>query len=312
MLDAFKRDVRSYTRLALAAYDRLETDPNSIRSRLALLKDNRQARENPVRLTETFISATASAWEDDIVVAAAIDKLDYTVPMKGYHVFVPYNEINIGRPNMQATLKEVVDKLPLSLLRKEVRLIMNIFRLNPLTVDGQNFFDASHTHINDTAYSNIVEFDVVDEDNPTFDEAKAAINEALARLASINAIEAEVVDAAQFKQDILITCHTAAQMTVFEQVRTQAQRNNVENELKGSFTLLLDRNPASGTETSFEVSYLPPGGPRPAIFVPDMAPWLDVWKDGVRNGFVAVGMKEIFGVKPGHAFSTVRVTLGEA
>ena len=101
-------------------------------------------------------------------------------------------------------------------------------------------------------------------------------------------------------------------MTVFEQIRTQSQRNNVENELKGSFTLLLDRNPASGTETSFEVSYLPPGGPRPAIFVPDMAPWMDVWKDGIRNGYVAVGMKEIFGVKPGHAFSTVRVTLGEA
>lgn len=312
MLDTFKRDVKTYTRLALAAYDKLETDPNSIRNRLALTKDNRQARENPVRLTETFISATASAWEDDMVVAAAIDKLDYTVPMKGYQVAVPYNVINIGRPNMLATLQEVIAKLPLAMMRKEVRLIMNVFRLNPLTVDGQNMFDTDHTHINGTAYSNIVEIDVVDETKPTFDESKTAINEALTRLASLNAIEAEVVDMSQFKQDILITCHTDAQMTIFEQVRTQAQRNNIENELKGAFTLIRDRNPASGTETSFEVSYLPPGGPRPAIFVPDMAPWLDTWEDSKRNGYVAVGMKEICGVKPGHAFSTVRVTLGEA
>jgi hypothetical protein len=312
MLDTFKRDVRSYTRLALAAYDKLETDLNSLRSRLSLLKDNRQARENPVRLTETFISATASAWEDDIVVSSAIEKLDYTVPMKGYHVYVPYNEINIGRPNMLATLQEVVAKLPLALLRKEVKLIMNVFRLNPLTVDGQNFFDTDHTHINGVAYSNVVPFEVANPALPTFDESKAAISEALTRLASINAIEAEVVDASQFKQDITIICHSAAQMAVFEMVRTQVQRNNVENELKGAFSLLLDRNPASGTETSFEVCYLPAGGPRPAIFVPDVAPWLDTWKDNVRNGYVAVGMKEIFGVKPGHAFTTVRVELEEA
>lgn len=314
MLDAFKRDVRNFTRLALAAYDKLETDPTSLRNRLSLLHDNRQARENPVRLTESFIPATATAWEDDVVVKGAIEKLDYTVPMKGYHVFVPYNTINIGRPNQVATVEEVVAKMPLSLLRKEVKLIMNVFRNNPLTVDGQDFFSASHLHIDGaTAYDNTFEIEVADEDAPTFDEAKAAISQGMTLLATNNAIEAEVVDAAQFKKDLIVIAHSTAQMVVFEAIRTQRTRNNVENELFGTFDLLLDKRPATGTEMAFEMCYVPPGGPRPAIFVPDKAPWTEAWETNqVPNGYVAIGMKEICGVKPGHAHSTVRGTFATA
>lgn len=314
MLDIFKRDVRNYTRLALVAYDKLESDPTSLRNRLALMQDNRQARENPVRLTESFIPATASAWEDDVVVKGAVEKLDYTVPMKGYHVFVPYNTINIGRPNLAATLDEIMAKMPLALMRKEVRLIMNIFRLNPLTVDGQNFFDTDHVHIDgSTSYDNTFEAAAVDEDAPTFEEAKAALSAGMVRLAENNAIEAEVVDAAQFKKDLIVICHTAAQMVVFEQVRTQRARDNKENELFGTFDLLLDKQPAAGTEQSFEMCYVPVGGGRPAIFVPDKAPWAEAWESNqVPNGYVAVGMKEICGVKPGHAHTTVRGTFSES
>lgn len=313
MLDIFKRDVRSYTRLALVAFDKLETDPNSITNRLALTIDNRQARENPRRLTESFIPTLATAWEDDVIVKGSIEKLDYTVPMKGYHVFTAYNTVNIGRPNQAATLEEVMAKQPLALLRKRVKLIMNIFRLNPLTVDGQNFFDDSHLHIDgSTSYDNTLDVEVAIPASPTFDEAKAAIAAGMTRLADNNALEAEVVDASQFKKDLIVICHNAAQMAVFEQVRTQRSRNNVENELVGTFSLLYDRHPASGTEDAFEMCYVPAGGPRPAIFVPDKAPWVEAWETNqVPNGYVAVGMKEIYGVKPGHAHTSVRVSLVE-
>lgn len=308
MLDTLRRDVRSYTRLALAAYDKLEGDPAALRSRLAILHDNRVARENPVRLTETFLSATASAWEDELVISGAIDNLDYTVPMKGYHAWFAYNEINIERPNQAATLQQMIARLPKSLMDKQVRLILNIFRLNPLTVDGQNFFADAHVHINGASYDNTLDVNIGTPAAPTFDEGKTAINAALTRLAENNALEAEFSTTSQFRSDILVVAHNAAQAQVFEQIRTQTSRNNVENELKGTFDVMLDRKPASGTEDMFEVVYTPPGGARPAIFVPDRAPWLDTWKDGVRNGYVAIGMKEIFGVKPAHAFSTVRVT----
>lgn len=311
-LDSLRRDVRQFMRLALAKYDTLESDPTSLRNRLALTVDNRQRRDNPVRLTEDFITVQAGPWEDEMVASGRIDKLEYTVPMRGYHAALPFNNVNIGRPNVVATLERMAAALPAALMRLQVKLLMNVFRLNPLTVDGQSFWSDAHVHPNDATYDNTLDFTAADPDpaNITFDEGKAILHRAMARIATNQGMEAEVVDAGEIGRDLIVIAHNATHWGVLNLVRTRQINENTPNELAGAFTLLLDRNPTSGDENKLEVVHTPPSGPRPAFFVPDTSPILDAWDDKSRNGYSVIAMKEQFGIKAGHAHVAVQVTVG--
>jgi hypothetical protein len=141
MLDTLKRQLLNYRDLVIDLYDKLETSADSVKALFANTIDNRQARENPVRLSHVIYTSQAVAWEDEIVTGGAIEELQFTVPMKGYDVFSAFNKVNIERPESLAKLEAMARPWPKAMERLQIKQILSVFRSNPLAYDGQNFFD---------------------------------------------------------------------------------------------------------------------------------------------------------------------------
>ena len=308
MLDTLRKHLRQFRTIVLDAYDKLEADPNQVRNLLALTIDNRRERSNPVRLDEDFVYPELYAWADERETGGAIDRLEYAVALKGYSAAVPYNKVNIDRPDVVMKLSAIVAKLPLAFFRMQTRLLMNVFRLNPLTVDGQNFFSTAHVYpAGKGTYDNTIDTPFSTLATPTFDEVKTILHNARARFAENLSIEAEVLTSSEVQGSLAVIVHNTAHWSMFEQVRTQRQRSNIDNEAAGTFSLLYDRNCTAGQENRIEFVQSLPGGPRPAFLVLDKDPVLDAWEDdGYHNDQVAVGIQGIFGVKPAHAVSAIQ------
>lgn len=301
MLDLLKRQLISIRTLALNIYDNLDAGETAT-GRLAATIDNRRERENPVRLDQDFFFPEIYGWEDELITVEGLDKIDFVVPMKGYDAAIPYNRVNIGRPETVARLERAVPRIAVAFQRMQQRRVMEVFRKNPLSYDGQNFFDTDHAHPSDKGtYSNVLALGFTDPAAPTVDEAKELLDAARSRFATNLTIESEVIDAARLDDNLLVIVHNATHFSTFNKVRTKPRFELEENEHQGTFTLLQDQRPTSGQENSIEIVFTEPNGPRPAFLVLDQDPMLDTWEsDRFGNEYVAVGMKGIFGVKPGY------------
>jgi len=311
-IDALKREVKTYREVAYNLYEQLEADPAQIKNLLAISMDNRQAKENPVRIQEAMFFPEVYSWHDQVVAGAELDKIDWTVPLKGYDAFVPYNKVNIGRPSSVHKLDRIVPRLPEAWMRKQVAEIMNVFRVNGLSYDGQNFFDTDHTHpASKGTYSNVTTPNWSTTSAPTFAELVSCMDEVRARFVTNLALDAEVIDGSKFANSLVVIAHNATTWAMFEQLRVaQLVPSSTEPNLwKGGFQLLLDNKPTSGQTDYVEVVLALPGGPRPAFFVLDAEPVLDAWETNqVPNGYVAVGLTEgIFGVKAGYPQTAIQV-----
>lgn len=313
MIDSLKRQLVQFRTLAIDFYDKLAASPEEIRNRLAIVVDNRGERQNPVRMDEDFFFPVVHGWEDKAATIEGLDKIEFVVPMKGYDAFLPYNEVNIDRPDTVARLERMVPRLIPAFFEMQTRLIMNVFRKNPLCYDGQNFFDINHSHPgNKGSYSNVLTPTFADAGNPTIDEVKALLHEVNGRMVVNLAIDTEVVDGEKVSKMLVVVVHNVAHWSKFELVRTMDKFDDNANEFKGTFKLLLDMKPTSGQENRIEFQFAAPGGPRPAFLVPDKDPVLDAWETNrVPDGYVAVGVKGIFGVKPGFPQGSVQARPNE-
>jgi hypothetical protein len=313
MIDSLKRQLVQFRTLAMDFYDKLAASPDEIRNKLATVVDNRGERQNPVRMDEDFFFPVVHGWEDQAATIEGLDKIEFVVPMKGYDAFLPYNAVNIDRPDTVARLERLVPRLVPAFFEMQTRLIMNVFRKNPLCYDGQNFFDTDHSHPGGKgAYSNVLTPTFAAAGNPTIDEAKALLHEVQGRLVQNLAIEAEVVNGDQVAKMLTVIVHNVAHWSKFNLVRTQEKFEDNSNEFRGTFSLLLDRHPTSGQENRIEFQLSELGGPRPAFLVPDKDPVLEAWETNrVPNGYVAIGVKGIFGVKPGFPQGSVQARPNE-
>lgn len=311
-IDAFRREVKNYREYSTSLYDQLEADPASLKNLLALQVDNRAAKENPVRIQEALFFPEAIAWTDQRIAGADLDKINFTVPLAGYDVFIPYNKVNIGRPHTVHKLDQIIPRLPEAWMRKQVGVMMDVFRTNPLAYDGQNFFDTDHTHpAGMGTYSNVTTPNWTTPATPTFAEASAALAEVRAKFAAILSVQAEVLDLSKLSQGLVIIVHNSAHATTFEQLRTLlfVPGTTEPNPWKGGFTLLIDNKPTGGEEDYIEMVMALPGGARPIVLVVDTEPVLDAWETNqIPNGYIAVGLTDgIFGVKPAFPQSAVQV-----
>lgn len=309
-IEILRRHLRSVREVTFSIYDRLETDPNTVRSSLAMTIDNRTVRENPVRLDQWFFFPEVHAWEDEKVVIPGLDKIDFTVPLKGYDAVLPYNRVDIERPNVVARLEQMVGQLPPAFFRMQTRKILEVFRQNSLAYTGQSFFSNAHVHPQDQGnFSNVVALGFADPANPTFDEVKDLLHRVRARFVTNQTIQAELLDEGEVRDSLLVIVHNESHWSLFDQVRTKREFNDNENELRGTFRLLRDAKPTPGQENRIEFVLSTDGGPRPAFLVIDQDARLDAW-DGSRNRFsnayVAVGLEGIFGVKPGYPQTSIQ------
>ncbi len=295
--------------MALDIYDRLDAS-QSVRDLFAFAIDNRQLRENPVRIDEEFFFPEAYGWEDEPISIDALDRIEFVVPLRGYSAFLPYNEVNIGRPTTVAKLERLMPKLPPALLRKQAGLIMEVFRRNPTCYDGQPFFDSVHPHPGDKGtYDNTLPLGFADPANPTITEAKALIHAIRARFVDNLTIQAEVIDAAEIADSLTLIVHNSTHWTTFERVRAMARIDNKENELAGSFSLKVDKKPAAGQENRLEAVLTESGGIKPAFFVIDKDPMLEAEESNrVPQGYVAIVFKQIVGVKPAYPASALQAS----
>jgi hypothetical protein len=312
MIDILKRDLRQVRTLAYHHYDTAESTFAENRSWLVVEIDNRQLRQNPVRVEEEFFFPTAAGWEDTVTVLQALDRIEWAIPMKGYDAYLAYNAVNIGRPDTVARLERLVPRLPEPLARRKLGQALDVFRMNLPCISGQTFFHAAHARPADKGtFSNIMAPNWVDPAAPTEAEVMDFLEAAKIRFMDISTVEAELVDGSKLAAQMNVVVHSVAVWAPFERVRTRDKVSDSATEVnpfKNTFTLRLDKKPAAGQENFLEVVNSVPSGPRPVFFTPDTDPELDAWADPNRvpDGYVAVGYKQIWGMKPGYPDSAVQ------
>lgn len=312
-IDILKRQVRTYQTLAFNRYDQLQTAPESLFAAIALTIDNRGARENPVRLSEDFFYPEAYAWEDEMVSMPGLAELEYTVPIKGYASWLGYNRVNIGRPGTVARLERLLPRLADAHDMLQVKLAMNVFRTNPLSVTGQNFFADAHPIPGraGSTYDNLLAPNWTDPAVPTDAEVKALLDEVRTQFATNLTVTSEVVDTSQVDRNLVVFAHNAAHEAAFRRALNDDTitigSDQVPNPNKGTFRLFRDLNPAGGGENYIEFIHAVPGGPRPIIRVIDSPPRLDaIESNRVSNALVMITMESMFGMKAGDPSTAIQ------
>jgi hypothetical protein len=307
-ITTLKREIRQYNTQAFAVYDQLEN--LSLLPMIAQIHRN-VSRNNPVRFDHPFLFPVAYEWRDEGVSIDGFDRLEWTVPLTGYRVDIPYNRIDIGRPETVANLQDAISRIPAAWDRLKVKLALDVFRSDAVCYDGQAFWYASHTHpAGQGTFSNMLAPNWVSTTSPTVTEAIEFLDSAKARLATNLTIQAEVIDASQMDRDLVVIVHNDTHYQMFNRVRTMAVlgTDNEPNRHYGTFALWLDKKPTSGEETYIEVFWAGAGAPRPVIFVLDQEPTtLDVYENSrYGNEYVSIGWKGIFGIKAGYPQAAVQ------
>lgn len=321
IVDSLRRQVNFYQLPGLQAWLALTGDPQALVNRLAFVHDNRQARENPVRFEEIFYRIMAHEWVDEISTGGGFSALTWTVPIKGYDSFVPFNAVNIERPGHQRILDGIMAGMPASHEEMKVRMMMNVFRANPASITGQTLFHAAHARpaVYGGTFSNLLAPEWVDPANPSYVEAMDLLDLARRRFFSIGAVDVQVIDTSLVAGSLIVTVHNDEHEAVFERVRTRdalpatGSQQFEANPYKGTFTLLRDLQPAAGQEDYIEIVWAAPNGARPVILVLDKDYEPAVWDDNrVPNGYVAVGGTSMFGMAPGAPWSVLQARPVEA
>lgn len=308
MLDFLKRQLVHFRTLVLDTYDKLEAAPDLISKSFAITVDNRRDRMNPVRLDEDFFFPSVHGWESQAATIAGLDRIEFTVPMKGWDAFLPFNNVNIDRPDTVAKIERLVKRLPEAYFRNQTRLLMNVFRKNPVCYDGQNFFANAHVHPGGQGtYDNTIAHGFATAGSPTVDEVKALLHAIMSRFITNLAIQSEVIDGSSLYKNLVVVVHNATHHAVFERVRTMPRIDTFENEFVGAFRLLLDNQPTAGQENYIEFQLTEPNGPRPAFLVLDKDPVLDAWNEkGLPDGYTAIGLRGIFGAKAAYPQGSIQ------
>lgn len=308
MIDGLKRELRNYRTTAIQSWDRLSVDPANLIDRFAMTVDNRQARESTVRLEYAHVRPIVTGWMDEAIVAFGLEKLDWTVPMQGWDTFVAYNKVNIGRPAAVAKLPQIIAALAPAHQNGIIAQFHSAFNSNPVCMDGQNFFDTDHPVPNaaGTTYSNVLAPNWTDPVAPTLAEMTAMLRSARSRFNAINVLDAKYSKRIALS-DLTVIVHTEAAAEVATQLLEDREISGTINEYRGSFELIQDNSP---TETAYlELIWNRPGSvERPLVFSPETNPYLDTWEgDSVPNGYVAVGLRQQYGVKVGMPWTAIQV-----
>lgn len=306
-ITGFKSFIQRWTTIALLNYQQART--GSMIPDLAYVYDNTTLRENPVSFEQTFFSVGVFRFADEITSTGALQQVPWVVPLEGYGAAVPFNVIDLDRPNTLARIEQVAPTIGPKLEQKKLAMMLDVFRKNATCYDGRDFFDGSHKHpANLGTFSNLLAPNWVNPAVPTVAEAISFLDEAALALAYNMQVDYEAEEVSE-ERLLVVQVNSQAMASVFKRINTRAtfDANTETNPYFRKLRIYLDRRPAAGTENYVRVLDPIPNGPRPIVLVVDKEPsGLEVFdKHSFGNQSIAYGMSSIFGVKPLHPQAAV-------
>lgn len=223
--------------------------------------------------------------------------------------------LELGDPLTSAAVQEMGPKMTEAFLVGQERLAYEVLLTNPVSYDGQDFFDTDHTHPNGKSYSNLLEIgtDVPNRataNQPTALEVRKELEKAEERLLENTVVRNRLVDAGEVQESIRVIARSSAVFSAFNALLKEDRFPGGEiNRYKGSFSLSRDFNPPAGLENSYDVISALPGGPRPVVFVKAKDPSGVDFDESAdfRDREIMFGMDGLYGVAPGFPQTALRV-----
>ncbi len=220
--------------------------------------------------------------------------------------------LELGDPLAEESVREIAEKIAEGFLVGKERLVYDLLLANPVSYDGQDFFDTDHTHPDGKPYSNLLDLsgDRADSADPTPLEVRKELKAAKLKLLENRIVRNRLVDAGEINGSIRVITRGDAAFNAFHSLLTEDRFAGGEiNSHKGTFSLSRDFTPPAGMENSYEVLSALPGGPRPLILVVGKE-FSGVEVDESKkfsDDYIPLGGKAIYGVAGGFPQTIVRV-----
>lgn len=303
-LEDFRREVLRYNTLMLDLYDQGGGNLAPDLLRLAHVHDNRTLRDNPVRFDLIMNIPEVHEWTGQLPSALPAERMEFTVPLRGYGGHVLFNKINVGRPSTIGTLEKTLAGLPNAYLHKRIEMVASVLERNPLCMDGQNLFDSDHPRPQGRGtYSNQIVGAAT-----TPESALNMLKQVSVRFAENGNVLTKYVKAPGSK--LLVLTKTEAQFQAFEEVRTQdklppdAGSVEVPNRYKGQIEVWKTNT----GQSDIDLYFIQDSPSRPVVLVDDQDPTLDVVQNEgwIPNDHVAVVYRGIFSAAPMIPLSVIR------
>jgi hypothetical protein len=305
MLSDLQSIARAVQVLVLDIYDRS--------SALTLLPQIARTVDNPTRaksLTLEWITVFPELrrWLGDRVIQKSFqDQL--TIIGEPFEITDAFDRNDITRGTALATVLDKGKAIAEGFAVGKLMLVFRPLRLNLLTDDGQNFFDTDHTRPDGSVYSNVLTVSRGDATEPSIQEARDELAEALFLLQAIRLWGDVLASADDVTKSLIVIVRSTKVFKTYNRLRTEASFGADPNIWKNAFSLWMDYNPLAGTENKVDVILSMPTGPRPILFMPTIEPTGLEFEtgDGFESRLVKFGMDGEYGVAPGFPQTAVRV-----
>jgi len=296
ILTDFRPVVTAYQTLAMQIYDKLGGNTPDDLLKIVMSYDNRRLRQNPVNLQHIAALPEVARWISGLASSPPPELLRLSVPLEGYGALIPFNEINVGRPDQIVKVEDLVRKLPAAYNHARAELAAGVLETNPLCLDGQSLFDTDHPFPqNRGTFSNIISAAVA-----TPEQALDAVKTLRGRFALNQTLQRKYTT--ESDGSILIICRSDIAFSAFNKVRSldkilnDAESKEIQNTEKGRIEVWktsYGQSDASifAIDQSTDV--------RPVVMIDDLDPVLDV-ENGARipQGHIAITFRGIMAAAP--------------
>jgi hypothetical protein len=297
---------RAVTPIALDIYDK--QDPLTILRWLAQVVSN-PGKEKTLTLEWWTAFPKLRKWVGERTVQRYFQH-DLVIKSEPYEITEQIDQWDLDRENTLVNLADIASKMGSAFAKGKVMFCYRLLRRNPLTYDGQSFFDTDHTHPDGTTYSNIIAVTRASAANPTVAEARAELDKCLFQLMVNRIVTDELVSAQEQGAGLVVVTKAREVFLSYRRLLLDPLIGTEPNPYKGAFSLYLDANPNPGEELGVDVVEALPDGPRPVVFVPTREPSgveFDASKAFSHNK-VPFGMAGEFGLAAGFPQTAVRAT----
>lgn len=304
MLDTLRTIARAVSPIALDIYDK--EDPQSILDMIAV-SDTAPRGATSFEREWWSVFPELRRWVGDRESQKAF-KANLEGSIGPYEITFDYDRDLIETPEALARAESLAGATGRAFASGKVWEAYKLLRGNPVAYDGQDFFDTDHVHPNGAAApANLLTVGTAPlaarstPAAPTKEELYAELKVARTRLLELTLVRNRLLRTNKVRDNLVVIARSFATWSGWDALLNDATilsgTTAIPNPAKGSFELLRDFDPLSGTEDSYDVIHSVPGGPRPLIWVTSKEPSgfeFDT-SQGFRSRYIACGMDGRYG-----------------